>query len=66
MGGAGRTYGEGEAYSDFRCGSLRERNHLGDQGVDGSIILIWIFKKWDVVVWNESSWLRIGTCGGHL
>jgi len=26
----------------------------------------WIFRKWDVGVWTESSWLRIGTCGGHL
>jgi len=27
-------------------GDLRERDHLGDLGVDGSIILQWIFKKW--------------------
>jgi hypothetical protein len=26
----------------------------------------WIFKKWDVGVWTDSSWLRIGTGGGHL
>jgi hypothetical protein len=28
--------------------------------------LRWIFRKWDVGVWNGSSWLRIGTGGGHL
>jgi len=27
-------------------GDLSERDHLGDVGVDGRIILIWIFKKW--------------------
>jgi len=36
------------------------------QGADGRIILIWIFRKWDVGAWTESSWLRIGTGGGHL
>jgi len=24
------------------------------------------FRKWDVVAWTGSSWLRIGTGGGHL
>jgi len=27
---------------------------------------LWIFRKWDVGVWTGSSWLRIGTGGGHL
>ena len=40
--------------------------HLGEPGVDGRIILRWIFRKWDVGVWTGSSWLRIGTGGGHL
>jgi len=31
----------------FWWGSLREREHLEDLGVDGRIILIWIFRKWD-------------------
>ena len=47
-------------------GNLRERDHLGDPGVDGTIILRWIFRKWDVGTWSGSSWLRIGTGGGHL
>jgi hypothetical protein len=33
---------------------------------DGRIILRWIFRKWDVGIWTGSSWLKIGTGGGHL
>jgi hypothetical protein len=29
-------------------------------------ILRWIFRKWDLEVWTELSWLRIGTGGEHL
>jgi len=47
-------------------GILREREHLGDPGVDRRIILRWIFRKWYVRVWTGSSWLRIGTGGVHL
>jgi hypothetical protein len=46
--------------------NLRERDHLRDPGLDRRIILRWIFRKCDVVVWTGSSWLRIGTAGGHL
>jgi hypothetical protein len=28
--------------------------------------LRWFLKKWDVGVWTGSSWLKIGTGGGHL
>jgi len=27
--------------------NLRNRDHFEDQGVDGRIILNWIFRKWD-------------------
>ena len=47
-------------------GKHRERNHLENPGLDGEIILRWIFRKWDVGVWAGASWLRIGTGGGHL
>jgi hypothetical protein len=47
-------------------GNLRKRDHLGDAGIDGRIILRWIFRMWDVGVWTGSSWLRIGTGGEHL
>jgi len=45
--------------------NLRDRDHLGNPDLDGRIILRWIFRKWDGV-WTGSSWLRIGTDGGHL
>jgi len=32
----------------FWWGNLRERDHLGDPGVDGRIILRWIFRKYRV------------------
>ena len=39
----------------FCCGNLKERDNLGDPGVDGSITLRSIFKKWNVGVWTGSS-----------
>ena len=35
---------------------------MGDPGVDGRIILRWIFRKWDVA-WNGLIRLWIGTGG---
>jgi len=46
--------------------NLRERDHLEDTGVDGRVILRWIFSKLDVGVWTGSSWLRISTVGRYL
>jgi len=44
----------GQAYTGFWWGNLKERDHLGDPGVDERIILRWIFRKWDVGAWNGS------------
>jgi hypothetical protein len=38
----------------LRWGNLKERNQLKDPGVDGRIILRWIFRKWDVGAWTGS------------
>jgi hypothetical protein len=56
----------GEVYTGFCWGYLRAMDHLGDPGIDGRIILRWIFRKWDVGELTGLSWLRIGTGGGHL
>jgi len=40
--------GRGEGYTGFWWGILRERDQLGDPGVDGRVILRWICRKWDV------------------
>jgi hypothetical protein len=47
-------------------GNLRERDHLGEPGEDGRIILRWIFRTWEEGVWTGSSWVRIETGGGNL
>jgi hypothetical protein len=35
----------GAAYAKIWWGNQREREHLGDPGIDGKIILRWIFRK---------------------
>jgi hypothetical protein len=46
MGGAYSSGGDrGETCTGFWWGNLRERDHWGDAGVDGRIILRWIYKK---------------------
>jgi len=61
-----RAYGKKRGLYRLWWGNQRERDHLGDTRLDGSTILKWILMKWDVGVWTGSSWLRIGTGGGHL
>jgi len=47
-------------------GNRRERDHWGDLGVDGWVILGWISRRWDVGIWTGLGWLRIETGGGRL
>jgi hypothetical protein len=65
---AGHVARMGERRVVYRVwwGNVREGDHWGDPGVNGRIILRWIFRKWVVRKWNGSSWLRKETGGGHL
>jgi len=42
------------------------RNHWGDLGVDGWIILGWNSRRWNVGIWTGLGWPRIETGGGRL
>jgi hypothetical protein len=46
--------------------NLRGRDDFEDPGVNGTKILRWIFRKWDLRAWTGSMWPRIGTDDGHL
>jgi hypothetical protein len=41
-------------YIGFWWGYLKERNHLEDPGVDGRIVIRWIFRK----AWTGLMWLK--------
>ena len=67
MGGACSTYGiQGEMHTRVRRGNLRERDHLEDLGVDGTIILSSAFKKLDADAWTGLIRLRRLRGGGLL
>jgi hypothetical protein len=53
-------------HTTFWLGDLNEKDHLKDLGIDGRIILKWIFRKWAGEAWPGLHWLRIGTRGGLL
>ena len=58
--------GEERGCIGSRWGNRRERDHWGDLGVDGWIILGCISRRWHVGTWTGLSWTRIGTGGGGL
>ena len=64
MGGACGAYGGG-LYRVY-VGKHEKKDHRGDKGADGKIILRWIFRKWYVGIWTGSSWLRVGRARGQV
>jgi len=66
MGGACSMHGGGEVHTEFWRERLRERDHFEDPGIDGRIILKWIFRNWDGGVWTRLNLCRIRTDGRLL
>jgi len=66
MGWACGAYGCGEGVYRVLVGKPEERDHWGDLGVDGCVILGWISRRWDVGIWTGLGWPRIETVGGRL
>ena len=65
---AGHVARMGEERGTYRVlvGKPEGKNHWGDLGVDGWIILGWISRRWNVGMWTGLGWPRIGTGGGPL
>ena len=66
MCGALACIGERRGVCRVLVGNLMEGDHLEEPGVDGRIILRWIFRQWNVGSWTGLIWLRVGTGGEHF
>ena len=57
---------KGRGVSSVFVGKREGKRPLGRPRRRWKIILRWIFRKYDMGVWSESSWLMIGTVDRHL
>jgi hypothetical protein len=48
----------GEVHTGYWWGNMKKRGHLEDPGVDGKIMLRWIFRKRDAGAWTGVIWLH--------
>jgi hypothetical protein len=46
-------WGRGEVHAGFLWGNLGERDYLEELGVDGKILLKWVFGKWVGLDWTD-------------
>jgi hypothetical protein len=58
--------GESRGVHRVLVGKPEGKNHLEDPGLDGRIILRWIFRKCNVGAWTGLIWLRRGTGSRRL
>jgi len=59
--------GESRGAYRFWWGNLREIDHLEDQGIEGRIILRWIFRLWDEGTCKHGNeYLDSTQCGNFL
>jgi len=57
--------GEERGLCRFLVGKSKERDHWGDVGIDGRIILGCISRRWDVDIWTGLGWSKIERGGGR-
>jgi hypothetical protein len=46
------VWGTGRGHTEFSWGDLMERYHFENLGLDGRMILKFVFKKWDEEAWT--------------
>jgi hypothetical protein len=51
-----QVWGIGEVHAGFLWENTRKGDHLEESGIDGTIILKWIFKKWNGEAWTGLIW----------